>query len=1117
MESAQTTHSPLAELELAQHELEQLQRLASIGAWSWDVEGDEVTVSAGFREIFGLGDERSSFAPEDIVGRLHPDDQIAARELARRFRPNRPGRVSRVRVRKPDGEVRELEARTEAVFDDERHPRVLRGVVQDVTERVRAEQQREAVHAVTRALADADDVDGAIGGVLAALAESTGWEAATLWQVDGDSGTLRCRRVWRGSSADLENFAAKTRQLEFRPGAGVPGQAWRKRRPVWRDVDPSDDPALYPRRDVASRAGLTGVLAFPLLSGDEVTGVIDLWRRPSGRPSPELIELLGSFGSQIGQFIERKRAEAALRESQELVARSAEAAIDCAITIDAGGYVLEFNPAAERTFGFSRAEVIGRELAELVVPARHRDAHRRGLARLKEGGRPRLLGHRVEMEAIRADGEEFPVELTLTQLNAHPTTYTGWIRDISERRRSERDLIESRELLAKTQRLAQIGSWEWETDSGRLIASDELYRLLGFVPRAESITLPALLAAVDPGHRDELRDALERCADKSRTLRYLRTPLAHPAGSIRVIEWFAEADQRIDGTRVVRGTAQNVTPEQELEAELATRARQQAAVARFGSEALVSSDFDSLIESAVGMVAGILDIDHTAVLELLPGGEELLLRAGRGWEEGLVGELTVSADRSSYSGYVLEVGKPVICEDLSEEDRFVPPAKLLDHGMISGIGVVIAGDGGPFGTLGAFAGERRRFSHDDVSFLQGMANVLAGAFAAERAAGLERQLQQAQRLDSVGKLAGGVAHDFNNLLSVILNHADFAIEEIPGNVARGEIEEIKRAAERAADLTRQLLLFSRKDIAGAEVIDPRAVVARMEMILGRTLGEHVRLETRLAPALPPVQIAERLLEQVLLNLVLNARDAMPEGGEIAIEATRVPQGRPPVPEQPGGSVRFSVVDSGTGMPPEVVDRAFEPFFTTKPEGEGTGLGLATAYGIIQRAQGRIEIESEPGRGTTVHVYIPAGGAAQLDHAEPDRSEDGFHGGSETVLLVEDEEPVRRLTRRILERSGYTVIDAEGPDAATKIWTEARDEIDLLLTDVVMPGRSGVRLWQELAEDRPSLEVIYMSGYERDVVSAGGALANHGTHLQKPFSSTELLHAVRSTLASHRWD
>src|SRR5918999_28195 len=289
--------------------------------------------------------------------------------------------------------------------------------------------------------------------------------------------------------------------------------------------------------------------------------------------------------------------------------------------------------------------------------------------------------------------------------------------------------------------------------------------------------------------------------------------------------------------------------------------------------------------------------------------------------------------------------------------------------MFSGIGVVIAGDGGPFGTLGAFAGERRRFSRDDVSFLQGMANVLAGAFAAERAAGLERQLQQAQRLDSVGKLAGGVAHDFNNLLSVILNHADFAIEEIPGSVARVEIEEIKRAAQRAADLTRQLLLFSRKDVALGEVIDPRGVVARMEMVLGRMLGEQVRVETRLPPGLPPVHIAERLLEQVLLNLVLNARDAMPEGGEVTIEAEKVPSGGPDRSGAPdAGFVRFSVTDSGTGMPPEVVDRAFEPFFTTKPEGEGTGLGLATAYGIIQRAGGRVEIESDPGEGTSIHVF-----------------------------------------------------------------------------------------------------------------------------------------------------
>jgi two-component system cell cycle sensor histidine kinase/response regulator CckA len=351
---------------------------------------------------------------------------------------------------------------------------------------------------------------------------------------------------------------------------------------------------------------------------------------------------------------------------------------------------------------------------------------------------------------------------------------------------------------------------------------------------------------------------------------------------------------------------------------------------------------------------------------------------------------------------------------------------------------------------------------------------------------------------------------------VILNNADFAIEEIPGSIARVEIEEIKRAAQRAADLTRQLLLFSRKDVALGEVIDPRGAVARMEMVLGRTLGEQVRVETRLPPELPPVHIAERLLEQVLLNLVLNARDAMPEGGEVTIEAEKVPSGGPAWPDAHGaGYVRFAVTDSGTGMPPEVVDRAFEPFFTTKAEGEGTGLGLATAYGIVQRAGGRIEIDSQVGRGTTVHVYVPAGGAVKAERPAARSTRKGFLGGTETVLLVEDQGPVRRLTRRILERAGYTVIDADGPDSATEIWTRCADAIDLLLTDVVMPGRSGVRLWQELARDRPGLEVIYMSGYDRDVVSAREELAEHGSHLQKPFSSMELLQAVRSTLADSR--
>ena len=1097
------------ELERARHQLAQLERLSSIGSWSWDFGRDEVTVSPGFREIFGLPDQAVPFTYDEVISFVDGADRMRIGEILTGLRAGGEPALARFRIRRPDGEPRDIEGRAEAVGDGGVSD-CVRGVVQDITARVRAERQREAMLAVTGALADAREVDEAVAAVLEALAETTGWQAATFWLLDPSAERLRCERVWLapGLERDLAPLAEASEALEVRRGEGIAGAAWAGAAPVWHDVE--YDETAFPRREGALAAGLRGVLAFPLLAGGEVIGVIDLWRTPEGRPGADIEELVASFGRQIGQFVDRIRAEERLRESRRLNERIVDAAIDCVITIDADGIVREFNPAAERTFGYSREQAVGRELAALVVPERYRDRHRRGLERLRAGGSGRLLGDRIELEAIRADGEEFPVELTITPISDDPPAYTGWLRDITKRRRAERAASESQALLAQTQRMAQIGSWQWNVEEDEVIAGDEVLRLLGIERENTYPTLDRLLAAVDADNHGILRDAIDRCARTGSEVRFLRIPVSLSSGERRVLEWFADAVDE-SGGRSVRGTCQDVTPEYTLETELATRARQQAAVAAFGSVALTSPDLDSLVERALQVVCEILGIEHTAVTELRRGGEGLLLRAGTGWSDGIVGELVLPPGRGSHAGCVIERGEPVISEDLASERRFSPPAQLPDHGMVSCVGVVIAGEAGPFGTLGAYAPERRRFSDDDVAFLQGIANVLAAAFAADRMAGLERQLQQAQRLDSVGKLAGGIAHDFNNLLSVILNYADFALDEIGSEAARPEIEEIKLAARRAAELTRQLLLFSRKDVTSAEVIDPADVVGGVEAILRRTLGEHLRLNVRVDPGLGRVAIAESLLEQVVLNLVLNARDAMPDGGEITIELANARADQAVIAPTTGPHLRLSVKDTGAGMTPEVLDRAFEPFFTTKPEGEGTGLGLATTYGVVQRAGGSIEVESSPGAGTAVHVYLPAREAAAPDGAQ--RVEAPPMGGSETILLVEDEEAVRRLSARILERAGYTVLDANGPEAATEIWSRRAAEVDLLLTDVVMPGRSGVRLWQELSRSRPGLPVIYMSGYAGEAVSDRGGVLDPGALLQKPFSGAELLRTVRVALPS----
>ena len=363
---------------------------------------------------------------------------------------------------------------------------------------------------------------------------------------------------------------------------------------------------------------------------------------------------------------------------------------------------------------------------------------------------------------------------------------------------------------------------------------------------------------------------------------------------------------------------------------------------------------------------------------------------------------------------------------------------------------------------------------------------------------LEAQLRQSQRLESVGQLAGGIAHDFNNYLSVIRGYARFLLEGMDEDEPlRSDAMEIEKAAERASRLTSQLLVFSRHEVVQRRVVDVAEVLSGLTSLLGRTLGEDVALRTEVERPLPRVVSDPTQIEQVLVNLVVNARDAMPSGGELHIELANVESA------DGGHCVRLTVRDTGTGMPREVVERAFEPFYSTKPKGEGTGLGLATVYGIVTQSGGTIEIESTPGQGTIIEVLLPATDAEAATAERADGS-DGALTQGETILVVEDEAAVRRLTCRILKGEGYNVLEAADGARALDTWDARAGEIDLLLTDVVMPGMTG----RELAE-RLGIEPVFMSGYTDDVMSRHGM---DGLRLvQKPFDAQALLGAIRSAL------
>jgi nitrogen-specific signal transduction histidine kinase len=391
-------------------------------------------------------------------------------------------------------------------------------------------------------------------------------------------------------------------------------------------------------------------------------------------------------------------------------------------------------------------------------------------------------------------------------------------------------------------------------------------------------------------------------------------------------------------------------------------------------------------------------------------------------------------------------------------------------------------------------------------------DITAAKEAAERRRAIEERTHQAQRMESLGKLAGGVAHDFNNILAIIQNYTEFAAEQSNDPEVVADLAHVRTAADRAANLTRQLLTFTRGDTVQPQDVDVNEAIAEVHAMLDRTIGEHIHLAAIPSPRPLTVHVDPSQLQQVLLNLAINARDAMPEGGTLVLEATTATLDgdemnmQPPLPA--GTYARLLVSDTGEGMSDGVAAHIFEPFYTTKPHGRGTGLGLSTVYGIVTDAGGSINVYSELGVGTTFRIYLPlvvapAETAAPV-HRDPPR------GNGQTILVVEDEAALGRVVTRILTNGGYRVLCAPGGAEALKLFDE--EGCDLLLTDVIMPEMSGRRLAELLQERRPDLPILYMSGYSNGLLGTAHIL-DHGIALiEKPFAARELLEKVDELLA-----
>ncbi len=590
--------------------------------------------------------------------------------------------------------------------------------------------------------------------------------------------------------------------------------------------------------------------------------------------------------------------------------------------------------------------------------------------------------------------------------------------------------------------------------------------------------------------------------------------------------------------------------------------RQQETLAKFGELALRSESLDQILTEACRLVGEALETDLAKVMELQDDGKTLLVRAGVGWKAGVVGVVTVPAVPGSSEGFALSTGQAVISDDIATETRFEYADFIKNNGVRAIVNVIILGaeDKPPFGILQVDSRAPRHFSERDVRFLRGYANLIAAAVerlhvademhatqakllareaelhglnetleerVVQRTAALaaeqksreeaEAQLRQSQKMEAIGQLTGGIAHDFNNLLTGISGSLDM----IRRRLASGRIDDIDRfmdgastSAFRAAALTQRLLAFSRRQLLHTRACDVNALVASMDDMLRRSLGEQVRLEIRLDAGLWPALADANQFENAILNLAINARDAMPGGGWLSITTTNaiVSETDPARRENelPGSYVVVTVSDSGSGMTPDVVAKVFEPFFTTKAIGQGTGLGLSMIYGFVRQSGGHVRIESEVGRGTTVALFLPR---ASVDAATGENGElaSSPQGDGETVLVVEDDPTVRLLVVEVLEELGYRHYQAaDGKEALAIINSAAY--IDLLVSDVGLPDMDGRELARLAQEARPRLRVLLVTGYAAKANDRTDYLGPDMDILLKPFTLDTLGLKIKETMA-----
>ncbi|MBI5366271.1 MAG: response regulator [Planctomycetes bacterium] len=925
---------------------------------------------------------------------------------------------------------------------------------------------------------------------LSALGESVG--ALLLARPDGHWGAYTLPAQDAVLAGAIQRLADDPEGLRRRVAAGavetVPG----------REVESTPHSELLRGLDAAEAA------LIPIVARGQGLGLlaIGLGRTPETRD--RRLRIARSLAAQIALSLELARTMGSLARSENRYRSLVEAATDAIVSADAEGRIILWNAKAQRLFGHSADAILGRSLTSLM-PDRSQAAHIAGLARVAAGGVPSLIGRVVEVEARAQDGREFPIELALSMTGEGPErVFTAVIRDVASRKALERRLDLQRDvahILAESGAETEVLSRVLEaicTRMGWQVAGlwsyDEQNRVLGLAllwtppaPAWHAFAHASKALVFSPGlgvpGRVLSEDRTTWIPDVRECTYYLRRHHARDAG--------------LSGTLAVPVRAGGAV----------------IAVLDFLATSLPCPDDDlRRVFESIGALVGqflqrkraenelrqaqfALDRAGDAIFWLAPDGRILYVNeravelAGRSLEE------------------LLTLRIPDIDPNWPDEKWPEIRARVQAAGALTFESTLARKDG----TRTPIEVSCKHLRFGATEFFCAFVRDLTGRRA------LEDQLRQSQKMEALGLLAGGVAHDFNNLLSAIIGFADLLTLRLASDPKGMEYARlIQQAGESASTLTQQLLAFGRKQVRSPQVLNPGHVAASMSKLLVRTIGEHIQVTVAQQGSCGEIRADRGQLEQVLLNLSVNARDAMGEAGSLTIETRNrdlVPGVAPPVEGMPPGPyVELSATDTGCGMDERLLARIFEPFFTTKEPGKGTGLGLAMVYGIVKQNEGFIAVRSRPGEGSCFRLFFPrVAGVAEIGSVTADPSSSS--AGKETILVVDDERLVRCIAAESLRRAGYTVLECSGPQHALQVALDHPESIQLLLTDVVMPGMTGTQLAQELQRTRNDLRVLYMSGYVDRGIVTGGEVAAGIEFLQKPFTASSLCRRVREILDS----